>query len=184
MIIIAGTGSSLMARSDEGTLLRAGGWGYIFGDEGSGYALGACGLNAVAATFDGGPSTALRHLLAERYGIATPDVLKHQVYREHWPVQQVAPLVIEAAQAGDAEAKRIIAEQTAALARQAGWLARRARPIAPRVALLGGLSQAAFYREALAAALRAEMPDWHVQEPVHSALVGALRLAIAEGRKP
>ena len=178
VMIIAGTGSILFGRTHDGTTVRAGGWGYLLGDEGSGHALGLDGLRAVAHTYDGGPSTQLQTLLAERYGFDAPGALIHSIYREAWPIQQMAPLVLEAAEAGDAVARRIVETQTRALARQAAWLAGRAGPIAPRLALLGGLSRSAYYREALSEALLAALPGWRIAEPLHPPVVGALRLAV------
>ncbi len=179
VIVIAGTGSVFFARTRDGEVLRAGGWGYLLGDEGSGHVLGIDGLRAVAHAFDGGPPTRLQALLADRHGLTTPDDLKRSIYREGWPVQQMAPLVIEAAEQGDAAAQRIITEQTRALARQVTWLAGRSDAIEPRLAFLGGLTQSAFYKQALADALLAALPGWRVQEPLHPPVVGALRLAMA-----
>ncbi len=91
----------------------------------------------------------------------------------------MARLVIEAAEQGDAEAQRIIAEQTRALARQVTWLVGSVGAVEPRLALLGGLTRSAFYKEALTDALLAALPGWRVQEPLHPPVVGALRLASA-----
>ena len=178
VIVITGTGSVCFARTRDGEVLRAGGWGYLLGDEGSGHMLGIHGLRAVAHAFDGGPPTRLQALLADRHGLATPDDLKRSIYREGWPVQQMAPLVIEAAEQGDAAAQRIIAEQTRALARQVTWLAGRSDAVEPRLAFLGGLTQSAFYKQTLVDALLAALPGWRVQEPLHPPVVGALRLAM------
>ena len=178
VIVIAGTGSVFFARTRDGQVLWAGGWGYLLGDEGSGHLLGIHGLRAVAHAFDGGPPTRLQALLADRHGLATPDDLKRSIYREGWPVQQMARLVIEAAEQGDAEALRIITEQTRALARQVTWLAGRSEAVEPRLALLGGLTRSAFYKQALTDALLATLPGWRVQEPLHPPVVGALRLAM------
>ena len=38
--LISGTGSIVFGRSPQGEMARAGGWGHIMGDEGSGYAIG------------------------------------------------------------------------------------------------------------------------------------------------
>src|SRR5690349_22636305 len=37
LVVIAGTGSFAFGRNAAGKTARAGGWGYIFGDEGSGF---------------------------------------------------------------------------------------------------------------------------------------------------
>lgn len=179
VIVITGTGSMLFARTHGGDVLRAGGWGYLLGDEGSGHVLGIHGLRAVTHAFDGGPPTRLQALLAERHDLTTPDALKRSVYRENWPVQQMARLVIEAAEQNDAEARRIIDEQMRALAQQAKWLAGRSDAVEPRLALLGGLTSNAFYKQALTEALVEALPGWTVHEPLHPPVMGALRLALA-----
>ncbi|HBJ37259.1 MAG TPA: hypothetical protein DDZ51_21385 [Planctomycetaceae bacterium] len=53
IVLIAGTGSFAYARTADGTEDRCGGWGYLYGDEGSGYALGLAGLRAAVMAFDG-----------------------------------------------------------------------------------------------------------------------------------
>ena len=57
---IAGTGSICYGRNDAGQAARSGGWGYILGDEGSGYWIGRRALAAVVRHADGrGPATTL-----------------------------------------------------------------------------------------------------------------------------
>lgn len=178
IVLIVGTGSIAFAKTLEGEQLRAGGWGYLIGDEGSGNALGVRGLRAVAAALDGGPATHLQLLLAQRYGISTPDDLIRSVYRDQWPVQRMAPLVVEAAVAGDEVARRIIEKQTHALAQQVKWLAHRARFIAPRIAILGGLSKEKPYTVVLEEALHAVLPSCLIQAPRNPPVVGALQMAM------
>lgn len=177
VIVIVGTGSVVFARTREGTLMRTGGWGYLLGDEGSGFALGQSGLRAVAHAIDGGPSTRLREQVADRYGLDTRDRLIHQVYQHDWPMQNVAPLVIEAAVAGDAVAARIVDDQTDQLARQVEWLIAQCDETEPRIALLGGLMQETHYAEALQRTLRDRLPGWSVEQMHRRPVVGALRLA-------
>lgn len=177
LIIIAGTGSVVLGRTQDGTLEQAGGWGYLLGDEGSGYALGLAGLRAVADAFDGGPATSLRTQLAERYGIHSRDLFIRHVYGQEWPVQNAAPLVLEAATQGDAVAQHIIEEETGALSRQVEWLIDRGCDIEPRIALLGGLIQDDYYTQSLRDALTHRFPTWSIQKLQRRPVVGALHLA-------
>ena len=58
IVLIAGTGSICYGRNEEGQAARAGGWGYMLGDEGSGWWIGRRALSAVMRQFDGrGPAT-------------------------------------------------------------------------------------------------------------------------------
>jgi N-acetylglucosamine kinase-like BadF-type ATPase len=51
--VISGTGSMVWGRNDFGNTARCGGWGYLFGDEGSAYAIGRAALEVVSQTADG-----------------------------------------------------------------------------------------------------------------------------------
>lgn len=177
VIVIVGTGSVVFARTRDGSLMRTGGWGYLLGDEGSGFALGQSGLRAVAHAIDGGPSTVLQKQVADRFGLATRDQLIHQVYQHDWPMQDVAPLVIEAALDGDAVACQIVEEQTDQLTRQVEWLIARCDATEPRIALMGGLIRETHYAEVLKQTLHTRLPDWSVQTMNRRPVVGALRLA-------
>ncbi len=177
VIVIAGTGSVVLARSVDGAMLRAGGWGYLLGDEGSGYILGLNGLRAVAHALDGGPSTQLQDLLASRFNIKAADELIHHVYREQWAVQRMGPIVVEAALEGDSIAQAILTQQTRSLAEQVVWLLQRCGNIKPQIALMGGMTRAVHYRETLEQALLEVLPDWRVQSTPHQPVVGAWRLA-------
>lgn len=177
IVVIVGTGSVVFGRAREGRLLRTGGWGYLLGDEGSGFALGQSGLRAVAHALDGGPDTALRSRVADRFGLDGRDQLIHQVYQHNWPIQNVAPLVIEAAADGDAIATQIVHTQTRRLTRQVRWLIAQAGDIEPRMALLGGLAREPHYAHVLKQALHADLPEWSIEVLQQRPVVGALRLA-------
>ena len=58
VVLIAGTGSIAYGVNHDGFAARAGGWGYVLGDEGSGYWIGRQALAAVVREADGrGPKT-------------------------------------------------------------------------------------------------------------------------------
>src|SRR5262249_9170650 len=60
IVIIAGTGSIVYGKNAAGRAARAGGWGHMIGDEGSGYWIGREALAAVMRATDGrGPATRL-----------------------------------------------------------------------------------------------------------------------------
>ncbi len=76
LALICGTGSIVYGRTVRGDLIRAGGWGYLFGDEGSGFAIGIAALRNVMQAYDGrGPATILSELVLERYGLHNPSEL-------------------------------------------------------------------------------------------------------------
>lgn len=51
-VVISGTGSMALHRNAEGKIRHAGGWGYILGDEGSGYSIGLSGIKAAIRSFE------------------------------------------------------------------------------------------------------------------------------------
>jgi len=177
LVIIAGTGSVVFARAHNGTTCRVGGWGYLLGDAGSGYAVGRAGLRAVAAAFDGGEDTSIRTRVDEQYDIGGREALIREVYQDDLVVQNVAPLVIEAAADGDPVATDILRSQVADLVRQVEWLLDGTDGIAPRIALLGGMFRNKVYAQALRRALRDRVPNWSVEILRHEPVVGALRRA-------
>jgi N-acetylglucosamine kinase-like BadF-type ATPase len=54
VLLIAGTGSIAIARRSDGTMARAGGWGPVFGDEGSGFWIGRAAINRALRLHDSG----------------------------------------------------------------------------------------------------------------------------------
>lgn len=52
-VVISGTGSMALRRNTDGSVSHAGGWGYILGDEGSGYSIGLSGIKAAIRAAEG-----------------------------------------------------------------------------------------------------------------------------------
>ena len=81
VVIISGTGSICYGRNAQGEAARSGGWGYVLGDEGSGYWIGRAALRAVLREADErGQRTALTPLLLEHFGVERAQNIIHQVY--------------------------------------------------------------------------------------------------------
>ncbi len=142
--LIAGTGSIAFARNAGGLTGRSGGWGHIFGDEGSAYGVAVAGLRAVAAATDGrGPETSLTDSLTAAWRAETPQQLIRRVYApevKKADIAATAPLVLDAAAAGDAVAVDIIERAGDDLAALVMSLARRIPfETRPAVACTGGL---------------------------------------------
>ena len=187
LALIAGTGSIALGRSASGARARAGGWGYLLGDEGSGYAVGLAALQAVARAADGrAPATSLAQAILSHWGLSEPSELVGFIYRPGVPraeIAALAPLVELAAVAGDPVAQAILRAAGEDLARALDAVARRlglghqAIPCALGGSLL--VRGHVVRREALAAAAAL---GWHlapvalVEEPA----IGALRLARGE----
>lgn len=177
IIVIAGTGSVVFARTSDGRTERAGGWGYLLGDEGSGHVIGLRGLNAVCAAHDGGPETMLVDKARADMNIASISDAIQRVYSENVPCQHFAPSVIDAAKAGDAVAANILREEAGRLADQVLWLTRRRPDIQERIALLGGLAGAETYQDILCEAILERLPGFEIRRKVDAPCFGALHLA-------
>lgn len=122
IVVIAGTGSIAFGRNADGVSGRAGGWGYIFGDEGGAFDLTRRALRAALQFEEGwGPATALREMLLAATQSANANSLLHRFYTAEYPrpkVATLAKLVDDAAQAGDEVAINILSEAASKLA----WL--------------------------------------------------------------
>jgi N-acetylglucosamine kinase-like BadF-type ATPase len=177
--VVSGTGS--MSYGEHGGLTaRVGGWGELFGDEGSAYWLGIRGLRAWTQMTDGRePVGALHRLLGERLALDDPLDLVSLVH-EQWrgdrrTIAALAPLVVLAAEHGDPTAGRIVDEAVAELVRLVLVAAERLRfPPGEEVPVAGsgGVFRSATIRSAFADRLEAVGP-YALQPSRFSPAVGA-----------
>lgn len=109
--VIAGTGSIAYGEY-AGRHARAGGWGELFGDEGSGFWIAREGLVAFARMADGrAPSGPLREHVRRHYGLADDldlaGLISGLSAGERSSLAALAPLVADAARAGDGAARAV-----------------------------------------------------------------------------
>src|SRR5437660_2571125 len=91
LITIAGTGSFAFGRNAAGETARAGGWGYIFGDEGGGFFITRQALRAALRFEEGwGPPTALRDVILQAAGARNVNDALHRFYTQEYPRPRVA----------------------------------------------------------------------------------------------
>ena len=189
IVINAGTGSIVYGRNAAAEAARAGGWGHMIGDEGSGYWIGRESLAAVMRAADGrGPATRLTAEILAYFNVDDESRLPRIVYDRELPRVSVAalgPTLQRVAEQGDAVASRI-------LERAAEELVLAARSVATRLEMRGDaftfyLAGGVFpvvpwlveelQRRLLEVAPRAQVQVLH-QEPA----IGAVWLALAEAR--
>lgn len=127
--LVAGTGSSCVAVDNGERVTSAGGWGPIFGDEGSGYDIGLQGIKrAVLASEGRGPDTILKDAMKEYF---REDKLRRAAYklfdtRVNQPlIAGFAKEVSKAASEGDEAAIEIIESAGEVLGELAAFVARR-----------------------------------------------------------
>jgi N-acetylglucosamine kinase-like BadF-type ATPase len=83
VVIVSGTGSIAYGRNAANVAARAGGWGYVLGDEGSGYWIGRLALRAVVREADGrGPATALTPRILRHFNVTRAQELVHEIYHQ------------------------------------------------------------------------------------------------------
>lgn len=190
IIVIAGTGSMAYGRNAQDRAARAGGWGYLFGDEGGAFDIARQALRAALRMEEGwGADTVLRERFLRATGSADAGQVMHRFYTDEWPRSRqatLAPLVDEAAREGDVVAGEILASAGAQLAGFAASV--RSQLWGPgedvTVAYIGGVFQSGLVRERFRALVEAEQGT-RCGPPLHGPDAGALREAYrAAGLRP
>jgi N-acetylglucosamine kinase-like BadF-type ATPase len=119
---ISGTGSNVFGVGADGRTWRAGGWGHLLGDEGSGYWLGAQSIVAALYDRDGsGPPTALSDAALQFFRTPSLEALAASVYTTPLTKGEVAAFAVETARlahAGDVVARELFARAAALLGEQ------------------------------------------------------------------
>jgi N-acetylglucosamine kinase-like BadF-type ATPase len=135
IVLIAGTGSICYGRNDRGRAARAGGWGRILADEGSGWWIGQRAMQAVMRQADGrGSATSLTPRVLAHFGVDEPRRLVHEVYyrdQRNTLMASLGDAVESAAAEGDPVARQLVAEA-------AGELVSAVRSVAERLEMRGG----------------------------------------------
>ncbi|HEV7584640.1 MAG TPA: BadF/BadG/BcrA/BcrD ATPase family protein [Solirubrobacteraceae bacterium] len=187
--VIAGTGSNVFGVGPDDTPWRAGGWGHLLGDEGSGYWLGVQSIKAALSDREAsGPETALTERAPAFFGLQSVEELVHLVYSKPLTKGEIAALASETAKlagAGDGVARELYARGARELGRQiAAVLEHTGLEGSFPVGLIGGTFEAgAVYVEPLAAEVHERAPDARVERVELAPVGGSLLLAArASGR--
>lgn len=192
VVLIAGTGSIAVAQARDGSIYRSGGYGYLIGDEGSGFDMGRRGLMAAIAGYEKrGPKTRLWDEAADFFAIRHPQEIISLVYEADHPVGMIAGFSrrVLTLQGSDQAAHRIVEEalvhytrlidsvfaQVTARAHQTALA--QTHWIANLVVLAGGLLTG---DSALAARLQSLMPERKFTVLKHTPAAGAALRAVQE----
>jgi glucosamine kinase len=210
VIVIAGTGSIAYGRNPQGRTARAGGWGFAISDEGSAHWIGRTALSTALRSADqeddqgcdqGGhqrdqPAPPLLPQLMKAWNLSSPeDLIRTANFHGENGTDGSAPdfaaffpVVLAAAEAGDALAQRVLAAAAGELAQLAYMVVCRLFPeqhsstLAVPMAMAGGVFRHAsrvrelFYNDVCAAHPQVVLNS-EVVEPVHGALQMARRAA-------
>lgn len=143
ILLMAGTGSIAWGRAEDGREARVGGWGWLLGDEGSGYAIGLEAMKRVVRAADGrAPRTGLTERLLRRLGLVRPEeLIAWSARAPRAPVAALVPDVHAAAVDGDPAAVEVLEAAVEALEAHVLTLLGTLGPWerSPMVALGGGL---------------------------------------------
>jgi len=117
ILAIAGTGSHVVGRTRDGQLVRTGGWGPVMSDQGAGSRIGLLALRAIFHAQDASEDTSLLPAIHAAWGSQTiEDLIERGNSTPVVEFSQLAPLVAEAAAAGDAVARRVLQQSGEELA--------------------------------------------------------------------
>ena len=178
--VVSGTGSICYGER-AGQRVRVGGWGELFGDEGSGHWIGIRGLQLFSQMCDGrAPTGPLRDVMRDHLGLAADlDVIAVTLVRWRGDRRRVAALstvVAEAADRGDQQAHAILAEAAADLVSLVDTARGRlgfadGEPVP--VSHSGGVFSAPTVRHEFVRLLTEMRSGWDFREPLYPPAVGA-----------
>jgi N-acetylglucosamine kinase-like BadF-type ATPase len=186
VVVIAGTGSVAYAEDGGGKTIRVGGYGYVFGDEGSSFALARTALSHAMEQADRGAPSRLGDAALAYFDRPHLRALARAFYLKEIGRPELATfarVVLDAARLGDPQAVAFVERAANALATLAvNAIERLALDGATvPVAFTGGLfANADLYRRA-ADGLCALAPSARVVKPLHDPATGAARMAMEAG---
>jgi len=189
IIAIAGTGSVAVAKDASGARHQVGGWGYLIGDEGSGYWIGRAALAAITHAADGtGRPVGFRSAVLHWLGAAAVNDLRDLLYArpgDRRLIASAAQPVLDAAERGDPAALGIVAAAADELAHAVVAASAHLPGAGPLpVALYGGLFARAGQRTRFAASLARLAPRLEITPDPMPALAGAVLLAMDAAAVP
>lgn len=179
--LIAGTGSIALYRADDGQIHRAGGWGNIVGDEGSGFAIARDAVAAVMRQHDGrSEKTLLAAKALAHFGVPEVEDLIPKLHTEKAELAPFAEKVFEAVAERDRVARQILLRNAAELVEHVRILTlahppKNKLPVCPMGGLLESENE---YSKLVREKLIATLPQIVVQKPKFAAAFGAAILGL------
>jgi N-acetylglucosamine kinase-like BadF-type ATPase len=181
VVALAGTGSNILGIGPDGTRIKVGGWGPLYGNEGSAHEIARQALVAAARAYDGlGPPTALVRAFLQQFGLRDFRETLKAIYDAGLGTSEIAalaPLVEDAAESGDDVGRDILIRAGADLAESVAAVINRLRLEDPLVSYQGAvLESCAAAREAFVRALRQRVDCVRIEEPMYEPIIGAYML--------
>ena len=180
-VVIAGTGSVGFARDARGSSAMVGGWGYVFGDEGSAFWVARNALSEAMNRDDSGEAGELAMQAREHFEQDSLRELARAFYAGEISRAQVATfasVVTQAAERGSGMAAQYVSDGARALVTLAmRALARLSMPSNSKIAFTGGMMSSSAVREEVMQWRRKLIPGAQLVQPKFDGAVGALILA-------
>ena len=142
VLVIAGTGSNVLGINERGESGRAGGWGPMISDEGSGFWIGRRAVAYAMRAYDGKQTTSLLDAVMKAWDLKTIEDLVSMANSNPPPdFSSLLPAVIRCADSGDRLASEILRSAADELAQLASVVVRKLWPESARVevAITGGV---------------------------------------------
>jgi N-acetylglucosamine kinase len=165
---------------------RAGGWGHLLGDEGSGHSIALRGLNAATRAYDGRDrKTSLIDGFITETGETSFENLVSRIYLENWSAPEIAslaPTVLSAAIKGDIVALEIVERAARELALSAHVVIEKLgmEDDTFDLILAGGIFKGSQKMiEVIRQEIRKSVPQAEVKLPLLEPVVGAGLVALA-----
>lgn len=182
VVIVSGTGSVVLGKAPRKKAVRVGGWGPLFGDEGSAQWISREGLRLAAhASDETGAPTSLTRIFKHHFRLRSFTRIIEAIYINSTPAKlgALAPLVANAAASGDAVARNIFSRAGEALAAQAVAAIRRLGIPQGIVSYQGSMFLTGkLLLNPLKAALRRYVPQAKLVHPALPPIGGAYLLAL------
>ena len=178
VLALAGTGSAILGIGPDGKRVKAGGWGPLFGNEGSAYRIGRDALVAAARAYDGaGPPTSLVSAIAAHLELRDFRDTVEWAYgsvMDSSRVASLAPVVAVSAEANDRVARGILETAGQQLAEGVAAVVGRLQLAPPLISYQGPvLGTCAVARDAFVRRLAEVLPDARVVAPKYPPVMGA-----------
>lgn len=176
VLILSGTGSGVFAINTDGDKLQVGGWGYLLGDEGSGFWIGLEAIKHTTAMYDQADTTPLSDAILKAFDTDNARGLIERVYLTDNVVPRVARLAptVFSLVDEDETAKHIVQRAADALYHQAQTTMQRLNMQAPPIAFAGSiLANTTPVSKLLSARIGAQVQT----QPLHRPVIGAALLA-------
>jgi len=120
MVHISGTGSIAYGMNRAGKRERVGGWGYLLGDHGSGFAVGQEAFMSLFDRYDQGQNqTILDTFILQHFSVKEPPEMVPIIYGESDSrrlIASIVPFIFKAADEGDRNAQNILSHHATAIA--------------------------------------------------------------------